>query len=64
MKKQFTINFEIYKGKDGQTWFVESYQEVKSGKRFYRYGHGETDNWTTVKEGLTQRPDLKKLGII
>lgn len=62
--KEFTLAFDIYEGKDGLTWFVEKYKEVESGKSLYRYGFGETDNWTTVKEGLTERPNLKKLQII
>lgn len=63
-KKEFTQTFDIYEGKDGQTWFVEKYKEVESGKSLYRYGYGETDNWTTVKEGLETRPNLKKMKLI
>lgn len=62
--KEFTLTFEIYEGKDGQTWFVEKYKEVESGKSLYRYGYGSTDNWTTVSEGLTERPNLKKMKLI
>lgn len=62
--KKFTIKFEVFKGKDGNTWFVEKYQEVSTGKQYYRYGYGETNNWTTVKLKLTDKPDLKNLGII
>jgi hypothetical protein len=63
-KKEFTLTFDIYEGKNEQTWFVEKYKEVESGKSFYRYGFGETDNWTTVEEGLTERPNLRKMKLI
>lgn len=63
-KKEFTLAFDIYEGKDGQTWFVEKYKEVESGKSLYRYGYGCTDNWTTVSEGLESRPNLKKMKLI
>lgn len=59
-----TLTFDIYEGKDGQTWFVEKYKEIESGNSFYRYGYGETDNWTTVKEGLKTRPNLKKMKLV
>ena len=62
--KSVTLTFDIYEGKDGQTWFVEKYKEVESGKSLYRYGFGETDNWTAVCEGLTERPNLKRMGLI
>ena len=62
--KSVTLTFDIYEGKDGQTWFVEKYKEIESGNSFYRYGYGETDNWTTVKEGLTERPNLKKMKLV
>lgn len=64
MKKEMTITFDIYEGKDGKTYFVEKYKEVESGKNLYRYGFGETDNWTTVCEGLEIRPNLKKMKLI
>jgi hypothetical protein len=59
-----TLTFDIYEGKDGLTWFVEKYKEVESGKSLYRYGYGSTDNWTTVCEGLTERPNLKKMKLV
>ena len=62
--KSVTLTFDIYEGKDGKTYFVEKYKEVESGKSLYRYGFGETDNWTTVCEGLTERPNLKKMKLI
>ena len=62
--KSVTLSFDIYEGKDGQTWFVEKYKEVESGKNLYRYGYGSTDNWTIVKEGLGTRPNLKKMKVI
>lgn len=62
--KEFTLTFDIYEGKDGQTWFVEKYKEIESGNSLYRYGFGKTDNWTTVKEGLESRPNLKKMKLI
>lgn len=64
MKKEMTLTFDIYEGKDGQTWFVEKYKEIESGKSLYRYGCGSTDNWTTVCEGLTERPNLKKMKLV
>ena len=63
-KKEFTLAFDIYEGRDGKTYFVEKYKEVESGKSLYRYGFGETDNWSTVCEGLTERPNLKRMGLI
>ena len=42
-KKEFTLTFDIYEGKDGQTWFVEKYKEIESGKSLYRYGYGSTE---------------------
>ena len=63
-KKEFTLAFDIYEGKDGQTLFVEKYKEVESGKSLYRYGYGSTDKWTSVCEGLIERPDLKKMKLI
>lgn len=62
--KFVTLTFDIYEGKDGRTWFVEKYKEVESGKFFYRYGYGSTDNWTTVEEGLTERPNLRKMKLV
>lgn len=59
--QSMTLTFDIYEGKDGETYFVEKYKEVESGKSLYRYGYGSTDNWTTVCEGLTERPNLKKM---
>ena len=59
-----TLTFDIYECKDGKTYFVEKYKEIESGKSLYRYGYGETDNWTTVKEGLTERPNLKKMKLV
>lgn len=64
MNKEMTLTFDIYEGKDGKTYFVEKYKEVESGKSLYRYGYGSTDNWTTVCEGLTERPNLKKMKLV
>ena len=61
MNKEITLTFDIYEGRDGKTYFVEKYKEVESGKSLYRYGYGSTDNWTTVQEGLTSKPNLKHL---
>ena len=64
MKKEMTLTFDIYEGKDGKTYFVEKYKEIESGKSLYRYGYGSTDNWTTACEGLTERPNLRKMKLI
>lgn len=64
MEKEITLTFDIYEGRDGRTWFVEKYKEVESGKSLYRYGYGSTDNWTTVIDDLTERPNLKKMKLI
>lgn len=64
MNKEITMTFDIYEGRDGKTYFVEKYKEIESGNSLYRYGYGETDNWTTVKEGLGTRPNLKKMKLI
>lgn len=62
--KSVTLTFDIYEGRDGRTWFVEKYKEIESGKSLFRYGFGSTDNWTTFKEGLTERPNLKKMKLV
>lgn len=59
-----TLTFDIYEGRDGKTYFVEKYKEIESGKSLYRYGYGSTDNWTTVCEGLVERPNLKKMKLV
>ena len=61
-----TLNFHIYEGVDGKTYFTERYQEKDSKVALWRYGYRlvEGKPWITIKDGLLSKPNLKKLGLI
>ena len=60
-----TLNFHIYEGVDGNTWFVERYQD-KNSVPLWRYGYRLTEDepWRTIKDGLRSKPNLKRMGLI
>ena len=60
-----TLNFHIYEGVDGKTYFVEKYIEKGNKVALWRYGYkGYGDLWEVISGGLRSKPNLKKLNLI
>lgn len=59
------LYYKEYEGLDGQTWFVEKYQDKYCRVPFWRYGYLNEKGIGIIKSHtLWTRPNLKRMGLI